>query len=218
VAYFNLTTGVSLWEQMAQNTQYFDRSNGSQDYSSTFYGKVATDDTRNTQDADGAADWSDLTLDWDQFAVFFRGWGRGSSFAFPDSTQAGTCSSGNPACQIYDFRLRPDDAVLRGVHGEFAAGEPCPASVDASDAANVITDSRATPQTFLKHAIELIGYDVPGDQDGLCESGETCVFMPNIGAYQGEGGLVEGSCEFTGGNGVTGVTLRGYARNGVRPD
>jgi hypothetical protein len=215
VAFFNLTTGVSLWEQMAQNTQYYSKSNGTLDYSSTFYGKVTADDAQNTQDTDGQADWSVLTDDWDQFDDFFRSWGRGSSLAFPDSTQAGRCTTSNPTCQIYDFRLRAGDSVLRAVHGEFEAGKPCPASVDASASANVVTDFRSTPQTYLQNAIELIGYSAQGDQDGLCESGETCLFMPNIGAYQGEGELSSQSCEFTGGNGITNVTILGYSENGV---
>ena len=28
-----------------------------------------------------------------------------------------------------------------------------------------------------------------GDDDGLCESGEDCVYTPNIGSYQGHDGL-----------------------------
>jgi hypothetical protein len=42
-------------------------------------------------------------------------------------------------------------------------------------------------ETFLEHASELMG-DGIGDEDGLCESGESCLLDLNIGAWQGDEG------------------------------
>ncbi|WP_041948411.1 Ig-like domain-containing protein [Turneriella parva] len=39
--------------------------------------------------------------------------------------------------------------------------------------------------TFIPNATEFIG-DGVGNENGLCESNEVCLFTPNIGAYQGE--------------------------------
>ena len=41
---------------------------------------------------------------------------------------------------------------------------------------------------FLRNAVEISG-DLIGNDNGLCESDEICLFTPNIGAYQGHGQL-----------------------------
>jgi hypothetical protein len=43
--------------------------------------------------------------------------------------------------------------------------------------------------TALRGAIELLG-DGVGNDNGLCEAGEACEVLRNIGAYQGEGALL----------------------------
>ena len=68
-----------------------------------------------------------------------------------------------------------------------------------------------TNTTFLRHAVEISG-DGIGNDNGLCETGETCVYTPNIGSYQGHGGLVSAGT-FTDGT-LTGITLMQYATNG----
>jgi hypothetical protein len=42
---------------------------------------------------------------------------------------------------------------------------------------------------MLRNSHELLG-DAFGNDNLLCEWGETCVHMPNIGSYQGHGPLV----------------------------
>jgi hypothetical protein len=64
--------------------------------------------------------------------------------------------------------------------------------------------------TYLKNAIELVGIG-SGNANGLCESGERCLYTPNFGSYQGHGEL--GTCRFTDGK-VKGVTMYGYSKNG----
>ena len=58
-----------------------------------------------------------------------------------------------------------------------------------------------------------------GDDDGLCESNERCVYSPNFGAYQGEGDPEAGGrCAFqdsVSGSGVVGVWVYAYPVNGA---
>jgi hypothetical protein len=54
--------------------------------------------------------------------------------------------------------------------------------------------------------------DGVGDDDGLCESGEACVYAPNFGAYQGEGALQP--CTFPSGGTIKNVSMVGYPVNG----
>ncbi len=55
--------------------------------------------------------------------------------------------------------------------------------------------------------------DGVGNDNGLSESDETCLFTPNIGSYQGHGALVEAGVIGTGGT-VENVTLLQYETNG----
>lgn len=73
-------------------------------------------------------------------------------------------------------------------------------------------DSSAS--TYLRNAVEIMANGI-GNDNGLCESGETCLFTPNIGSNQGHGNLV--NADFTDGTtvgSVTGVTLMKYQFNG----
>jgi hypothetical protein len=79
-----------------------------------------------------------------------------------------------------------------------------------------IPDQVYLPNAYLPNAIEIVrpsspGYAAAGNHDGLCESGEACLYAPNFGGYQGDGPLEP--CNFKGGV-VTGVTMYGHARNG----
>ena len=176
-----------------------------------FVGPVASDGT-NGNGGSLPLGFAGIT-DWINFANPYRGWGVNSG-SYPNAGEQAQCASGD-SCTIYDARLLGTSSVLRGYFGTFTPAAACPASVNASVAGNVITDGNGN--IFLKNAVEIVGDLVKnpnGNQDGLCESGETCIFMPNFGSYQGEGSLV-GPCTFTGGNGVTGVTIYGYAVNGA---
>ena len=63
-----------------------------------------------------------------------------------------------------------------------------------------------------EEATELIG-DFVGNDNGLCESNETCLATPNIGAYQGHGVLVRVGSIGAGGV-LEHITLVRYASNG----
>ena len=177
------------------------------DLSTTFVGKVVRDDTTNPVDASGAANVAGID-DWVSFDNRFRAWGMDGS-AFPSADHRGRCTG---TCRIWDARLRSDDTHLLNAFGAFQSGGPCPSSV-SGPMANVIIDQQPTPNTFLAHAIEIV-LDGVGDDDGLCESGEACVYAPNLGAYQGEGDPLP--CTFVDGT-ISSVILYGYPTNGGTP-
>ncbi len=76
---------------------------------------------------------------------------------------------------------------------------------------------------FLMNATELTG-DGIGNDDGLCESNESCVYNPNFGAYQGHFDANEAiptindsshECTWTSNSGsITNVRMYGYKKNG----
>jgi len=65
---------------------------------------------------------------------------------------------------------------------------------------------------FLRNAVEIIG-DKFGNENGLCESNETCLYTPNIGSYQGHGNLISAG-DFTNGDTLIGITLKKFSENG----
>lgn len=65
---------------------------------------------------------------------------------------------------------------------------------------------------FLDHAFEIVG-DGRGNDNGLCESHEACIFTPNIGAYQGHGAAVLENADLDVGT-VQNVQLYRHADNG----
>ena len=66
---------------------------------------------------------------------------------------------------------------------------------------------------FLRGAVE-IWDDGVGNDDGLCESDETCLYSPNIGAYQGHGELISAG-NIGSGAAIENVTLVKYSTNGL---
>ncbi len=98
-----------------------------------------------------------------------RGWGQEASPEAPPAV--GVCAAElfqtDNLCAIYDWSL--------------------------ASTSNTALNSRAQPDAevdfnsgVLSNAVELAG-----DGDGLCETGEQCLYTPNTGAYQGHGALVE---------------------------
>lgn len=199
----------------------------------SFVGKAGSD----AQNADGPAASYPVNpglFDWTHFENGYRGWGITGS-TFPNLDQAGQWTSGSGS--IWDWSVSAADT---GANNSGCASPPCPAllgvlalptgddtltqpwfgmplsSDDAGCVAMVAgsvwnaTDS-VCETTYLQHAIE-IPADGSGNDNLLCESGETCLYTPNIGSYQGHGDLVDAGM-FTDGA-VTGVTLMKYANNG----
>jgi len=206
-----LTTGISLAQ--------------------SFVAAVTTDDTANASDTNGSAVFSGIS-DWLNFDNPSRVWGRAGTAAFPDASQRHWCGlTGNSEnCQIFDWRLVNGDTgdaggpALQNVLSLPASGndidvhtwyvDPAPtaqADCDTAVPGSVFNTDRCET-TFLINAVEVVA-DGIGNDNGLCESDETCIYTPNIGAYQGHGNLVSAGT-FTDGT-ITGVTLVRYEDNGI---
>ncbi len=198
----------------------------------SFVGKVITDDTKNVSDTNGTATYPAFpdTFDWTNFENHYRGWGRDGS-AFPDTRQQLQWTSTAGTGRIWDLSLANGDTgdsgnpVIQNVlavqlignaantleHtwvGVAADQTACTALVPGS-VWNAVDDCRST---FLRNASE-IADDSIGNNNGLCESGETCLYTPNMGSYQGHGTL-QSAGVFTDGDTLTGITLMQYPTNG----
>lgn len=181
--------------------------------STSFVGNLLTDDFTNGSDSSGSANYA-TTLDWWGFDNNFRGWGRNSP-AMTGPAQ-GRCNSGS--CRIWDWQLTSSDTwllnrsgALNGINSAFVKGGTCPVEVGGSV---TTTDQKPTPNTYLTNAVEIIG-DFVGDEDGLCESNEGCVYTPNVGAYQGHGEITGADyCAFQNGT-VSNVYMMAHPLNGI---
>ncbi len=198
------TDGSSSYAGQSSTATFFTEV----DLGNSFVGQVTSDDAANPDDSAGAGPFDAIT-NWVDFDNRFRGWGiRGTNFPVEADT-LGHCFPG-ATCGIWDWRVRRTDTVLRNAHGAFTADAPCPASVHGDE---VLTDQLSIPNTFLRAAVEVM-LDERGDDDGLCESNEACIYAPNFGAYQGEGDFAAQTCTFVDGA-VSGVTMYGYPTNGI---
>ncbi len=201
----------------------------------SFVGKLTTNEPVNQSDTNGARSYANI-IDWLGFANRFRAWG-GDGLAFPDASNRTPCLSGE-TCRVWDWRVRASDTALRNVNGPFVDGASCPAAVDGTT--GVLEDQVQVPWRAELNAVENVGNggdedgvceagetchnrflvaavevleDARGDDDGLCESGEACIYSPNVGAYQGEGDFTTRTCTFAPGT-ITGVTMYAYPVNG----
>jgi hypothetical protein len=179
----------------------------------SFTGRVTADDPINSSDTNGAASFSAIS-DWIHFANPFRAWSADGT-TFPDP---GGCVSG-VNCRIWDWSLASADSVLRGAlalpngnniqrHRWVATSQSVCETIPGA-----VWDAVASSctSTFLRHAVEIAG-DGIGNDNGLCESGEACLYTPNIGAYQGHGDL-QSAGTFVNGT-LTDITLWRYSDNG----
>ncbi len=161
-------------------------------------------------------------LDWFNFDNIYQGWGAVTANV-PLQPQ---CTA-SQSCQIWDYRLSPASSRPTTVLALPVTQPPGP----AADAELIVHNWQATvaddcdlipgavfgistcQSIFLRRAIEIIG-DGIGNENGLCESNEDCIYSPNMAAYQGEGALtlVPGGPISIGS--VVNVTLWQYAING----
>ncbi len=163
---------------------------------SSFVGKAGSDSS-NAHGAGGTMLYDDIT-DWTSFDNQYRGWGIDGS-AFPNANHQGRCTI-LTLCRIWDWSLAGGDTVIRNALA-------LPTGNDTLSH----TWSGGSTIMLLRNAVEIMG-DGIGNDNGLCESNETCLYTPNIGSYQGHGSLVSAGA-FTNGA-ITGVTLMKYATNG----
>jgi hypothetical protein len=187
------------------------------DQTKIFAGKVTADDKTNPNNSLGASLFGSI-LDWIHFESFYRHWGKDGS-TFPNADNQAPCTTGT--CRIWDYRLKADNAnmaynntdLVTTKNGPFIAGATCPAAVHGNKT-TTHTDDTPTTFTFLTNAAEISG-DGIGNDNGLCESNDACIYTPNFGAYQGEGDYTAaGTCLFQNGT-VSGVQLYAYPINGI---
>ena len=172
------------------------------DLTGSLRANVTTDDSVNASDNAGAA-MHDAITDWFRFETPSRTWGA-------DGAWPGSADMCRTTCRIWDWRRTPGDTMLvahdrNGAPSDepFVAGMPCPPRLDGDNAA-----VDAAGRAFLLQAIELIG-DGRGNDDGLCQDGETCLDMRTAGAHRDEPtAWTDAACAFHDGM-VHGVDMRG---------
>jgi hypothetical protein len=149
-----------------------------------------------------------LVKDW--FEPPFTIWARDGSPLVAGIR--GPCGA-TETCRAWDFSLAATDTVLRGRASvePFVPGAACPAAVHGDRVMRDPTGNCPDPnwagscnRTFLIDAVERDD-DYVGNDDGLCESNEDCIYAPNFGLDHGSGSLV-GPCMFANGL-VTDVTM-----------
>jgi len=203
--------------------------------SPAFVGQVTSDDSQNFSDVDGGYIGFPLEpalFDWSNFENAFRGWG-GPGLALWENGYNG---------RIWDWSASSAD---NGAFDAGCASPPCPALLGVVEdaAGGILPDGDHTfthvwstasgddaycktqvadstwngavcVTVFLRDSMEIMS-DSIGNDNSLCESDETCLYMPNIGSYQGHGNLVSaGTFIDSSTGGLTGITLMRYATNG----
>lgn len=211
------------------------------DITSSLKWLTTADDTTNTSDVNGVRAFDEIT-DWANFDSFYKAWGK-SGASFP--TTPGQCQTGqNCQIWDYrvlasDTVARNTTNDGKNQNQDFLPGMACPSAVDGEryidDQQNFVAVSgdigveisegignddgncevgENCHNRFLINAFEIV-LDGIGDDDGLCESNEACIYMPNYGAYQGEGDYeAQGTCQFQNGT-ISGVSMYAFPTNGI---
>ncbi len=150
-------------------------SNKNINASAAYMGKV-TSESRNTHSTGAVA----TILDRHNFENRFRAWGLDDPNNFPHANHRGFCN-GASMCRIWDWSLNKNDSSIRDVNS-------CP----DGNSFGVHTWSDSTTIQYLRNASERM-FDGVGNDNGICESNEDCIFTPNIASYQGHGNLIPAS-------------------------
>ena len=186
------------------------------DPSASFVRRILADNSNTTPLTNGNLAVSSDEIDWIHFDHPFRGWGPYNG-GFPSDTNQGPCTP-DTSCSLWDWSVRTDDTTLLGQSdlpdgntiGTFfwnaANSGEC---TQRGGEWNRPAEGDCT-SPFLLHAYEVMN-DHIGNDNNLCENGETCIYTPNHGAYQGHGTLTP--VNFVDGT-ITGVTLLRWSKNG----
>ncbi len=190
------------------------------DPNEVFKGPISIDDLQNLSDLNGSQLFSQI-FDWLNFDSQYKLWSKPTTL-LPDLTARGPCSFG--VCEIWDYSLKPsssnkayNNTHINGTYNsQFIPGQTCPQAINGNEVTTALVplnNSFASGNsTFLTHAEELAG-DYIGDDDLLCESNEACLYLPNFGAYQGEGDYYSsGTCIFQNGT-IQNVNMYAYPVN-----
>lgn len=206
---------------------------------SSFVGPVASDSAAPFSSGNGSEGAFATITNWHAVENQYRGIVK-HGVAATAETITGRCSTGN-TCQVWDASLRASDTTLRnalsapiasdvGTHYWSAADATTCAAIPGATwrtacslpgYANQTTCTAATGTwsdrcvgIYLRHALEVLDDDL-GNDNGLCESHETCIVTPNLGAYQGHGVLLADSVIPLGtGEEIEDVRLVRWSQNG----
>ncbi len=146
----------------------------------TFVGILEKDDSHpnslGIESGLGQVDFASI-LSWVGFSSRHRFWGNQSIDNSLEKAAPGRCESGT--CQAWDLALTPNDTLLRNHYD-------CPTSDT-----RISHGAGPYERIFFEHAIETLqargSKGLPaGNGNGLCEAGETCTLLRNIGAYFGD--------------------------------
>ena len=192
--------------------------------SGTFVGKVVIDDIVNISDINGSTDLATIT-DWVNFENRFRSWGLDGD-SYPSINSQGPFPSCDIAyaylesqCiqnggvwrtdgRIWDWRL---DAADAGDGGMSVAHHALVIPTGEEFINHSWSDTSSSG--LLRNANEIMG-DLIGNDDGLCNTNEECVFTHNIGAYQGDELVPAAAFVDSARGGITGVKLYQYTSSG----
>lgn len=163
------------------------------DTASYLTGVVA--DTANTHST-GTVAFAALT-DWRRFENRFRLWVKDPA----GNDGRGLCIAGS--CNIFEFSLTATASEALFANGTPTDGATCPASVHGNQSFPIYFSHA------LRNAMEIPG-DLIGNDNGFCESGESCLFRPHIGAFQGDETKALLSCDFVDGADLTGIKMYFY--------
>ena len=156
--------------------------------------------------------------EWMDFSNLFRGWGSDGSFGtnFPDNTQQGSCDTNTESnlsyfCNIWDWRIRQNSPLnnknityfTTNTTETFANGNCTTAQLNGSNTLSI------NGMNFMRYAVE-IDSDNVGNDNGLCEDNENCIYAPNSGSFQGQNSLSSQYCSTSTGL-VTGAKIYKYS-------
>jgi hypothetical protein len=187
------------------------------DLTNAFVGAVTSDDISNPLDTSGLISSAISNLfGWFQFDSRMRGLGRSNSTSTIASVNQGF-ATGAPY-RIWDFRTAhfassniyntSHDGVTRATAPSFDSISQCNGGSAVLSPLDIVN---AGGKSFLRNAIEIDG-DGIGNENGLCEANEDCIYAPNIGADQGEGRISSGFCNVDDGigSGLDGIRVFYY--------
>lgn len=197
-------------------------------YENSFVGFIFQDDTVNPNDNSGFISANLRSSSYVKFQNIYRSFTNyDASGVFTDGIR-GICSIN---CRIFDWSLKRTDTYFRNINVCPDSSRPLLHIVGGianseSDCQNLVRGSKYLGSNecgiyHLRNAREIIG-DAKGNENGLCESNEDCLFTPNLGAYQGHGILRKaysigpyhcGDIPKSGGN-LSQIRLFGFEENG----
>jgi hypothetical protein len=184
---------------------------------------VRTSDSANTSLTGSGTLNLGVTQDWVNFENGHRLFGvtGASSGQYTGGKSRACTTTAAGDCQLFDLSLSVSaPVILNAAHSGTSSSISCEGS--SGSLANVLNSANyfAGANSWHANAVEKIGDRsgggaMVGNDNGLCEAGEACIYTPNFGAYQGHGTLE--SCTPVVGANLTGVTMQKYPSNGRTP-